>query len=230
MKILITGSSGFLGSELVNQLSSKHEIIKYDLANNQDILNFEQLKESMKSCDIVVHIAAIRGPYQGKDFSDYFKINCQGTFNVAQACFKCGVKKLIYLSSTSYYGFEEGVSYNLPLSEKSSILTQIQGELKCDNSCISYSTSKVIAEQILANYGLTKKLQTIILRLGPIGPNREEIWKLEGVSLNIDNAIKAIELSIETEKELWYETFTITDDVPNSDISKAKKILNYKPN
>lgn len=230
MKILITGSSGFLGSELFNHLSSKHEIIKYDLANNQDILNFEQLKEYMKGCDIVVHIAAIRGPYQGKDFSDYFKINCQGTFNVAQACLECGVKRLIYSSSTSYYGFEEGVSYNLPLSEKNSILTQIQGELKCDNSCISYSTSKVIAEQILANYGLTKKLQTIILRLGPIGPKRGEIWKLEGVSLDIDNAINAIELSIETKDELWYECFTITDEVKNSDISKAKKILNYKPN
>lgn len=230
MKILITGSSGFLGSELVKHLSNRHEIIEFDLVNNQDILNFEQLKESMKGCDIVVHIAAIRGPYQGKDFPDYFKINCQGTFNVAQACLECGVKKLIYSSSTSYYGFEDGIPYTFPLLEKNPILTQIQGELKCDNSCISYSTSKVIAEQILANYGLTKKIQTIILRLGPIGPKRGEIWKLEGVSLDIDNAIKAIELSIETEKELWYEFFTITDEVKNSDISKAKKILNYKPN
>ena len=229
MRILITGSSGFLGSELVNHLSNKHEIIKYDLASNQDILNFEQLKESMKGCDIVVHIAAIRGPYQEKEFPDYFKINCQGTFNVAQACLECGVKKLIYSSSTSYYGFEEGVSYSLPLSETNPILTQIEGKLRCDNSCISYSTSKVIAEQILANYGLTKRFQTIILRLGPIGPKRGEIWKLEGVSLDIDNAINAIELSIETKKELWYETFTITDNVNNSDISKAKKILNYKP-
>jgi nucleoside-diphosphate-sugar epimerase len=137
---------------------------------------------------------------------------------------------MIYSSSTSYYGFEEGIPYNLPLSEKNPILTQIQRELKCDNSCISYSTSKVIAEQILANYGLTKNIQTIILRLGPIGPKRGETWKLEGVSLDIDNAIKAIELSIETKEKLWYETFTITDDVSNSDISKAKKILNYKPN
>ena len=229
MKILITGSSGFLGNELVNFLSDKHEIIKYDLADNQDILNFEQLKKSMNGCDIVIHIAAIRGPYQGKDFPDYFKINCQGTFNVAQACLECGVKKLIYSSSTSYYGFEEGIPYNLPLSEKNFILTQIGGRLNCDESCISYSTSKVIAEQILANYGMTKKFQTIILRLGPIGPKRGEIWKLENVSLNIDNAIKAIELSIKSKKELWYETFTITDDVPNSDISKAKEILNYKP-
>lgn len=194
MKILITGSSGFLGNELVNHLSSNYDIIKYDLANNKDILNFEELKESMKDCSIVIHLAGIRGPYQGKGFPDYFKINCQGTFNVAQACLECGVKKLIYTSSTSYYGFEENMPCNLPLSEKNPILTQIKGDINCDESCISYSTSKVIAEQILANYGITKKIQTIILRLGPIGPKRGKIWKLKGVSLSIDNAIKAIEL------------------------------------
>ncbi len=229
MKIFITGSSGFIGNELVSYLSDKHEIIKYDLAEEKNILNFEQLKESMKGCDIVVHLAAIRGPYQGKDFPDYFKINCQGTFNVAQACLESGVKKLIYSSSTSYYGFEDGIPYNLPLTEKSPILTQMSRELKCDNSCISYSTSKVISEQILTNYGMTKKIQTIILRLGPIGPNREEKWQLDGISLSIDNAIEAIKLSIETKERLWYEAFTITDDVSNSDISKAKEILNYKP-
>ncbi len=228
MKILITGSSGFIGNELINNLSDKYEIVKYDLVDNQDILNFEQLKKSMKDCDVVVHLAAIRGPYQGRDYSDYFKINCQGTFNVAQACLECGTKKLIYSSSTSYYGFEDGVPYNLPLLEESPILTQIKGELRCDDSCVSYSTSKVIAEQILANYGITKRFQTIILRLGPVGPKRGEKWSLEGVSLNIDNAVRAIKLSIETKEELWHEAFTITDDVPNSNISKAKKILNYE--
>ena len=78
-------------------------------------------------------------------------------------------------------------------------------------------------------YLLVKKFQVIILRLGPIGPKRGETWRLEGISLNIDNALSAIKLSIDTNKELWYEFFTITDDVSNSDISKAKTILNYKP-
>ncbi|MDG1901718.1 MAG: NAD(P)-dependent oxidoreductase [Bacteroidales bacterium] len=229
MKILITGSSGYVGNELVSLLSNTHEIIKYDIANNKDILNFEQLKEDMKGCDIVVHIAAVRGPYLGKDYPDYFNINCLGTFNVAQACLECDIKKLIFTSSTSFYGFEEGIPYKLPLSESNPILTQIKGKLKCDTSCISYSTSKVVAEQVLANYGITKKFQVIILRLGPIGPKRGETWRLEGISLNIDNALSAIKLSIDTNKELWYEFFTITDDVSNSDISKAKTILNYKP-
>ena len=43
-------------------------------SDNLDILNLEQLKESMKECDIVIHLAAIRGPYQGKKFSDYFDL------------------------------------------------------------------------------------------------------------------------------------------------------------
>ena len=114
MKIFITGSSGFIGNELVNHLSDKHEIIKFDLSDNQNILDFEQLKESMKDCDVVVHLAAHKKPYEDKTFKDYFETNCQGTFNVAQAAMECGVKKFIYTSSTSYFGIENGIPYIKP--------------------------------------------------------------------------------------------------------------------
>ena len=72
-------------------------------------------------------------------------------------------------------------------------------------------------------------MQVVILRLGPIGGKLGESWILEGITLKIKNAIQAIELAINVNKELWYEAFTITDDVKQVDISKAKKILEYKP-
>lgn len=43
------------------------------------------MKEAIKGSDAVVHLAAIRGPYPEKKFSDYFRTNCEGTYNVAQA-------------------------------------------------------------------------------------------------------------------------------------------------
>ena len=73
------------------------------------------------------------------------------------------------------------------------------------------------------------KLNIIILRLGPIGGRPGEIWCLDGITLKIENAIQSIKLAIKLNKELWYEAFTITDDISNSNISKAKNILNYKP-
>lgn len=39
------------------------------------------------------------------------------------------------------------------------------------------------------------------------------------------NALQAIELSIDHKKELWYEAFTITDEIEQVDISKAKNMF-----
>jgi len=231
MKILITGSSGFIGGELVSYLSEKHEIVKYDLKNGQDILDYDELKEAMKDCDIVVHLAAIHGPDENKTFLDYFKVNCQGTLNVAQAAMENNIKRLIYTSSTGYYGLEKGVPFVKPIKESNPVITQhVKAEnLECRDCDIAYSTSKVIAEQILANYGLMKKMEVIILRLGPIGGKRDEFWSLQGISLKIDNALRAIEAAIIIDKKLWYEAFTITDKVEDVDLLKAKMILGYNP-
>ncbi len=233
MKIFITGSKGFIGTELIKHLSKKggFEIISYDLKEEKDILNYEQLRKAMKDCDIVVHLAAIRGPYENMTFSDYFRVNCIGTFNVAQAALENGIRRFIYSSSTSYYGLEIGIPYVKPMKESNPIITQHlkTDDLNCRDCDIAYSTSKVIAEQILANYGLRKKFEVIILRFGPIGGKLGEKWELDGITLKIENAIRALELAITIDKELWYEAFTITDDVSNVDLSKSKRILGYNP-
>jgi len=233
MKLFITGSSGFIGSELVRHLSKNREfdIVGYNLREGKDILNYEQLKEAMKSCDIVIHLAAIRGPYEDKTFKDYFKINCVGTFNVAQSALENKIRRFIFISSTTYYGLEIGIPYVKPIKESNPTITQHlkADDLKCRDCDVAYSTSKVIGEQILVNYGLRKKFEVIILRFGPIGPKLGKRWQLDGITLKIENAIQALELSIKTDKKLWYETFTITDNVPNVDLSKAKEILEYKP-
>lgn len=231
MKILITGSAGYIGQELINEISSEHEIITFDLKNKQDILNYEQLKKAMEGCDIVIHLAGIRGPDKTKSFEDYFTQNCQATFNVVKASVENNVKKLIYSSSTGYYGVENGIPYVKPLKESNLVITQNVkiNNLNCNDWDIYYSISKVIAEQILANYGLTKKIEIIILRLGPIGGQKGEIWKVDGITLKIENAIHAIKQAIILDEKLGYEAFTITDEIQNSDISKAKKILKYKP-
>jgi len=232
MKLLITGSSGFIGTELIKHFSKKKEfeIIKYDLKEGKDILNYEQLKEAMRGCDIVVHLAAIRKPYEDKTFADYFKINCIGTFNVAQAALENKIKRFIFTSSTSYYGVEKGIPFIKPIKESNPVVTQYlkTDNLNCRDCDIAYSTSKVIAEQILANYGLRKKYEVIILRLGPTR-EKGEYRPFLGLHLKIENAIQALESAITVNKKLWYEVFTVTDDVPDVDLSKAKKILGYNP-
>ncbi|MCX6738116.1 MAG: NAD(P)-dependent oxidoreductase [Candidatus Parcubacteria bacterium] len=231
MRIFITGSSGYIGSELANHLKEKHEIVKYDIADGKDILDCSNLKKTMKGCDIVVHLAAIRGPDETKDFSDYFKVNCEGTFNVVQAAVENNIKRIIYSSSTGYYGLERGVPYIKPIKESNHVITQHLKveDLDCRDCDVAYSTSKVIAEQILANYGLRKKIEVIILRLGPIGSKRHESWGVDGITLKIDSTLQALEKAITTDKKMWYEAFTITDKSEKVDLTKAGKVLGYDP-
>ncbi len=231
MKIFITGSSGFIGSELINRLSGKYEIVEYDLINGQDILDYSNLKEAMRKCNIVVHLAAIRGPDENKSFPDYFKVNCQGSLNVVKAAIENNIKRIIYSSSTGYYGLERGIPYINPIKESNSVITQhLKAEdLDCRDCDVAYSTSKVITEQILANYGLRKKIEVIILRLGPIGSKRRESWGVDGITLKIDNTLQALEKAITTDKKIWYDAFTITDESEKVDLTKAKDVLNYNP-
>jgi len=232
MKLFITGTSGFIGGELANHLKDRHEIVEFDIQQGQDITNYSLLEEAMKGCDVVIHLAALRKPYEDKTFEDYLEINDIGTFNVAQAAMKNNVKKFIYTSSTSYYGIEKGIPFAKPVRESNPVMTQHVkiDNLNCRDCDIAYSTSKVIAEQILANYGLTKKFQVIMLRLGPTRKKGEyrPFGELK-LHLKIENALQAIEKAVLSKKQLWYEAFTITDSIQGVDISKAQELLGYNP-
>ena len=70
---------------------------------------------------------------------------------------------------------------------------------------------------------LIKKIQTVALRFGPI--NKVFL----GTSVSINNATQAIKLALKYKKELWYEPFSIVDELKHIDISKAKKVLGYQP-
>lgn len=227
MKIFVTGSKGYLGTLLVEKLNQNYEIAEYDIVDGEDILNYEQLKEAMKGSEIVVHLAAIPKPDEEKTFDDYFQVNCVGTLNVVKAAIENKVRRLVYVSSTTYYGVERGIPVKFPLKEDQQIVPMYlkADDLKCKDCDLAYSESKIIAENILAFYGMLKKIQIIILRFPRIG----DLEGPFGTIVSMDNAIQGIEKAIEFKKILWYEAFNITNKLENVDISKAQKILGYNP-
>lgn len=179
----------------------------------------------MAGCEQVVHLAAIPKPVEGKEFEDYFDNNVRATLNVVKAALTNKLKRVIYASSTTIYGIEKGIPFKTPIAENQPFVSQYltANRLSCRDADLSYHMSKVMAEQILAWYGLNKKIQTTALRLGPI--NKVFL----GTSVSINNATQAIDLTIRYKGELWYEPFSIVDDVPHIDTSKAKKMLGYNP-
>ncbi|MFA6256983.1 MAG: NAD(P)-dependent oxidoreductase [Candidatus Paceibacterota bacterium] len=225
MKILITGDKGYLGSEFVKKYKASFEIVGFDIKDGFDIQDFEQLSEKMKGCDQVVHLAAIPKPVEGKSFDDYLNTNVLGTHNVLKAAQENKIKRVVYASSTTIYGIEKGILFDVPITENQKFVSQYLSadKLSCRDVDLSYHMSKVMAEQVVAWYGLNKKFETVALRFGPI--NKVFL----GTSVSINNAIQAIKFALEYPKEFWYEAFSIVDEVPHIDISKAKTILGYAP-
>lgn len=225
MKILITGHKGFLGSAFVAKYGSYYDIVGYDHKDGDELLDYGGLEKKMAGCEQVVHLAAIPKPVMGKSFDDYFTTNVQGTLNVVKAAVKNNLKRVVYASSTTIYGIEKGIPFATPITESQQFISQYikSDQLSCRDVDLSYHMSKVIAEQILAWFGLNKKIQTVALRFGPI----DKVFL--GTSVSMNNATQAIKLALDYPGKLWYEAFSIVDTIPHIDISKAKRMLGYKP-
>jgi len=228
MRILVTGGSGKIGRLAVAELA-EHEIINYDITNGDDILDTDKLYSKMSSVDVAVHLAAIPHP-NARPFRDFFDVNVLGTLNVAEAAYNAGVKRMVYSSSTAYYGCDiDGMLFPdyLPIDEKHPNMAQgrSRGGIK------HYPFSKVMAEQILAYYGTNKMMQTVALRLAPANYKRQQYpgdfdWRSVPHSdyrrgcfwanCNPEYCAQAIRLAVESEREFWYEPFNIIDKyVPN---------------
>ncbi len=225
MKILLTGHKGYLGSEFLKRYEKDYEVVGYDLKDGDDVLNYEKLSQRIRGCQQVVHLAAIPKPVEEKSFADYFQNNVQATFNVARVAVENKLKRIIYASSTTYYGIERGIPFKTPILEDQKVVSQYlkAQDLSCRECDLSYHVSKVMAEQIMSWYGLNKKIQTVALRFGPIN----KVFLDTSVSIN--NACQAIKLALDAKKEFWYEPFSIVNDIPHISNQKAKKILGYKP-
>lgn len=148
MKILITGSSGFVGTYLVKKLSKKYEIVTYDLVRGQDVLNSKLLTQKLRGVDLVIHLAAFISVNESwKKPMDYMRNNVLGTLSVVDCAIKTGVKKMIFFSSAAV---------------KAKPLTP-------------YAISKIAAEEIVKLY--SDKINTIIVRPENIyGPGQKEAY------------------------------------------------------
>ena len=123
MKILVTGGSGFLGSNVADELSRRgHQVVIFDkkkskwIRPNQkmciaDILNFKKLKKIIKGSDIVYHFAALADLDQA--LTEPIKsvdVNIRGTVKILELCRKYNVKRFIY-ASTIYVNSVDGGFY-----------------------------------------------------------------------------------------------------------------------
>ncbi|MFC2094599.1 NAD-dependent epimerase/dehydratase family protein [Bacteroidota bacterium] len=148
MKILITGSSGFVGKYLVSALNKKgHSLIKADITDGIDLTDWNQVKK-IKKFDIVYHLAAISYvPQSYKDPGIFYNINLISTLNILELC-RLYNAKMIFASSYVY-----GKPKYLPINEEHPV-----------EAINPYAESKIIGERLCSAYNRDFGIDTVIVR------------------------------------------------------------------
>ena len=105
--ILLTGSSGFIGSNLYELLSPIYNIICIDKKENINILDYDKLEQIFidNTIDIIIHLAAIPGVrYSINHSQEVLNNNIIGFENICKLGIQYNVKHIVYASSSSVYG------------------------------------------------------------------------------------------------------------------------------
>jgi UDP-glucose 4-epimerase len=159
MKVLVTGGSGFIGTELCNLLKNKeNDVTSFDVRKsnivptiNGDICNINHLKKATKGFDAVFHFAALLGVKRTEQNPlKTIEVNLMGTKNVLEACRLNDIKRIVFSSSSEIYG----EPLKVPIKET---------DLPRPKS--TYGVSKLASEELIKAYGEVYGIKYNIVRL-----------------------------------------------------------------
>lgn len=172
MTVLVTGVAGRVGSALAQRLvddgydvrgtvrpggrsvpaplASRIDVVEADLSDRL------ALARAVQGVDVVVHLAA-QMVIGASAVDDFFDVNVMGTLRLLEAAVgqPRPVRRFVFGSTDNTYG---------PAAPHASLITEAHPQLPGDY----YGTSKVLAEQLVRNYGELYRLEHAILRFGSV--------------------------------------------------------------
>ena len=112
MKVLIIGSEGFVGNNLIDGLSKNHEIICADQLESSihqnyhqlDVTNLDEVEKIVNNVDVVIDLAAHSLVSSLDGSITNAKVNIIGLLNILESCRKNKIKKIIFTSASSLVG------------------------------------------------------------------------------------------------------------------------------
>ncbi len=172
MKALVTGSAGFIGSNVVRTLlEDGHDVRALhlpgeDLRNLRDldverrpgdVTDASAMREAMRGCEVVFHLAAVYALWT-KDVDIMHRVNVLGTQNVLEAARAEGVRRVVHTSSIARFG---GQGPRARATEESAFALGVTGD--------RYARSKADAHEVAVRASREQDV-VIVAPCGPIGP------------------------------------------------------------
>lgn len=168
--LMITGASGFIGSNFIERYKDKYNIIPVDL------LKIKPEEIDFRGVDTVLHLAALVHQMKGAPREKYFEVNTELTRRVAEEAKKQGVRHFVFYSTVKVYGYDGDLyNHNLILNEES----------ECKPMNDPYGESKWEAEKIL------RRLEDDNFKIGIIRP---PMVYGKGVKGNMESLIKLVKM------------------------------------
>lgn len=173
-RVLITGASGFLGTNIKEYLIKKdYHLTCLGLDADSDIVcDLSQDTFAIDNIDYVIHLAgkAHMIPKTAAEKEAFFKVNYEGTKNLIESVKHIPIKALVFISTVAVYGRDAGelIDENQPLL-----------------GTTPYALSKIKAEEYLRDFSKKTPFKVIILRL-PLVTGKHPVGNLKGMA----NAIK----------------------------------------
>ncbi len=241
-KILVTGADGFIGSHLTEELVRKgcnvRAFVFYNSFNSWgwldhslpeikksldifsgDIRDPHGVKEAMKGCDVVMHLAALIGiPYSYQSPDTYIDTNIKGTLNVLQAARELNVKRVLHTSTSEVYGTPRFV----PITEEH----PLQGQSP-------YSASKIGADQLaMSFYASFETPVTIVRPFNTYGPRQSARAVIPTIITQILQGTRTIKLgNLHPTRDFSYVKDTAHAFIAVLDAPKAVgQVINFGSN
>jgi NAD dependent epimerase/dehydratase len=231
-KILVTGADGFIGSHLTEELvrrgcgvrafvlynsfnswgwldHSETEIKKNIEIFSGDIRDPYGVRQAMKGCDVVFHLAALISiPYSYHSPDTYIDTNVKGSLNIVQAARDLGISKVVHTSTSEVYGTARFV----PITEEH----PLQGQSP-------YSASKIGADQIaMSFYHAFNTPVSIVRPFNTYGPRQSARAVIPAVITQIAAGMRKIKLgSLHPTRDFNYVKDTVNGFIAVAESDKV---------
>ena len=203
-KVLVTGADGFIGSHLTEALVRRgYDVCAFVLYNSfgswgwldrcaddvrgkfdvfaGDIRDPHGVKQAMRGCDAVLHLAALIAiPYSYHSPDTYVDTNVKGTLNILQAARELELSRVIHTSTSEVYG----TACFVPITEEH----PLQGQSP-------YSATKIAADQLARSFHASFNLPVVTVRpFNTYGPRQSARAVIPTVITQLANGASELKL------------------------------------